>query len=193
MAIAFIVAMTAQRADLKTIILTVMIAGLPTYGGSLHKMILRLVGAAMGGVLAIAAIVVSSPNFETILSYMIVCFLMFYVAAYVGLSGGGLGYAGKQAGTTFALVFVALSPSVAVTEPLYRLWGIILGVIVVALVFLILAPDYAGEAMVPRLEKMLKAMLSLMPSPTSRLTDREIETIEIDSGRDPGRAARDCR
>ncbi len=183
MALAFVVAMTAQRADLKTIILTVMIAGVPTYGGSLHKMILRFAGAALGGVLALAAIIVSSPNFETVVSYMIVAFIMFYVAAYVGLSGGGLGYAGKQAGTTFALVFVALSPSAQVYEPLYRLLGIFLGVIVVALVFLILAPEYAGDSMVPRMEKMLEAILSLMPGGVRRLSNREIDTIEINSAK----------
>jgi len=183
MALAFVVAMTAHRADLKTIILTVMITGLPTYGASLNKMILRFAGAALGGVLALAAIFVSTPNFETIVSYMIVCFIMFYVAAYVGLSGGGLGYAGKQAGTTFVLVFVALSPSADIHEPLYRLWGVFLGVIVVALVFLILAPEYAGDSMVPRLEKMLETILSLMPGGPRRPTEREIESIEIDSAK----------
>jgi len=186
MALAFVVAMVSHRADLKTIILTVMIAGVPTYGGSLHKMILRFVGAAMGGVLSLAAIFVSSPNFETIVSYMIVAFIVFYIAAYVGLSGGGLGYAGKQAGTTFALVFIGLSPSDQVVEPLYRLWGIFLGVIVVALVFLILAPEYAGESMVPRLEKMLEAILSLMPGGPRLPTEPEIESIEIASAKTLG-------
>ena len=80
MALAFVVAMVADRLDLKTILLTVMIAGVPTYGGSLHKMILRLLGVAMGGVLALSAIIVSSPNFETVVTYMLVCFIMFYVA-----------------------------------------------------------------------------------------------------------------
>ena len=105
------------------------------------------------GVLSLAAIIVSSPNFETIVSYLIVCFIVFYLAAYIGLSAGGLGYAGKQAGTTFALVFVALSPSADVYEPLYRLWGVVSRRMVVALVFLILAPEYAGESMVPRMRK----------------------------------------
>ncbi len=186
MAIAFVVAMVAHRVDLKTIILTVMIAGVPTYGGSLHKMILRFVGGAMGGVLALGAIIISSPNFETIVSYMIVSFIAFYIAAYIGLSGGGLGYAGKQAGTTFALVFIALSPSADIYVPLNRLWGVFLGVIVVALVFLILAPDYAGDSMVPRLGKMLESILALMPGAPHRATDREIESIEIASAKTLG-------
>jgi hypothetical protein len=183
MALAFMVAVTSQRIDLKTIILTVMIAGVPTYGGTLHKMILRFVGAAMGGILSLGAIIISSPNFETILSYMIVCFIVFYIAAYIGLSGGGLGYAGKQAGTTFALVFIALSPSIEVAEPLYRLWGILLGVMVVGLVFLVLAPEYAGESMVPRLGKMLEALLSLMPGSPRHLSEDEIQAIEVDSAK----------
>ncbi len=186
MALAFVIAMVAHRADLKTIILTVMITGLPTYGASLHKMILRFVGAALGGVLALGAIIVSSPNFETVVSYLIVCFIVFYIAAYIGLGGGGLGYAGKQAGTTFALVFVALSPSAEIYEPLYRLWGIFIGVLVVALVFLILAPEYAGESMVPRMEKMIESILALIPGGPRRLTEREIDAIEMDSARTLG-------
>jgi hypothetical protein len=181
MALAFFVAMTAQRLDLKTIILTVMIAGVPTYGGSLHKMILRFLGVAMGGALSLAAIIVASPNFETVVSYMLVCFVMFYIFSYLALSGGGLGYAGKQAGTTFALVYIALGPSAEVYEPLYRLWGVFLGVLVVALVFLILAPEYAGESMIPRLQKMLESILTLMPGGARAPSEQEIEVIEIDS------------
>src|SRR5262249_51743211 len=64
-ALGFAVGVTTHRADLTTILWTVMITGLPTYGASMRKMILRLVGAALGGVLGLAAIIAVSPNFET--------------------------------------------------------------------------------------------------------------------------------
>lgn len=178
-ALAFVVGLTTQRPDLTTILWTVMIAGLPTYGASLRKMILRFVGAALGGVLGLAAVIAVSPNFETVVTYMMVCFVALFVCAYAGLSPGRLSYPGKQAGVTFVLVFAGLSPSVKEYEPLWRLWGIFLGIIVVTVVFILLWPEYAGESMVPRLERMLEAIVALMPRGARGLSESEVESIEI--------------
>jgi len=58
------------------ILWTVIIAGLRTYGATFRKMALRLVGGIIGGVVGLAMIIiVTTPNFETVLSYMIVCFI----------------------------------------------------------------------------------------------------------------------
>jgi len=182
-ALAFVVGVTTQRGDMTTILWTVMITGLPTYGASMHKMILRFVGAVLGGVLGIAAIIAVSPNFETIVTYVAVFFIALVPCAYLGLSSGRLSYPGKQAGVTFCLLFVGLSPSVREYEALWRLWGVILGVIVVAVVFIVLWPEYAGESMVPRLEKMLEMILSLMPRGGRSPSESRIESIEIDCAR----------
>ncbi|MGH7914777.1 MAG: FUSC family protein, partial [Candidatus Binataceae bacterium] len=179
-ALAFMVGMTTQRGDLTTILWTVMIAGLPTYGASMHKMILRFVGALLGGVLGLAAIIAVSPNFETVVTYMVVFFIALVPCAYLGLSSGRLAYPGKQAGVTFCLLFVGLSPSVREYEALWRLWGVVLGVIVVAVVFILLWPEYAGESMVPRLERMLEMILSLMPRGDRGPGEEQIESLEID-------------
>lgn len=180
LALAFVVGVTTQRGDLTTILWTVMIAGLPTYGASLRKMILRLVGAALGGILALAAIIAVSPNFETVVTYMAFFFVALVPCAYLGLGGERLGYPGKQAGVTFCVLFVGLSPSIREYEALWRLWGVILGVIVVAVVFIVLWPEYAGESMVPRLEKMLETILSLMPRGSHGPSESQIELLEID-------------
>jgi uncharacterized membrane protein YccC len=160
-----------------------MITGLPTYGASMRKMILRFVGAALGGALGLAAIIAVSPNFESVGTYVAVCFLALVPCAYLGLSSGRLAYPGKQEGVTFCLLFVGLSPSVREYEALWRLWGVLLGVIVVAVVFIVLWPEYAGESMVPRLEKMLEMILSLMPRGGRGPDERQIEATEIDCAR----------
>jgi uncharacterized membrane protein YccC len=180
-ALAFVIGVTTQRGDLTTILWTVLITGLPTYGASMRKMILRFVGAALGGVLGLAAIIAVSPNFETIVTYMAVLFVALLPCAYLGLSSGRLAYPGKQAGVTFALLFVGLSPSVREYEALWRLWGVLLGVIVVALVFIVLWPEYAGESMVPRMRKMLEMILALAPGGSARPNESQIETLEIES------------
>lgn len=180
-ALAFVFGLATHRADLTTILWTVMIAGLPTYGASLRKMLLRFAGAALGGTIALAAIIATSPNFETVLSYMLICFVALLICAYLGQSGGGLAYVGNQAGTTFVLVFVSLSPSVREYEPLWRLWGIFIGIIAITVVFIGLWPEYAGSSLIPRLERMLEIILSLMPAGERTFTERQVEAIEKDS------------
>jgi hypothetical protein len=182
-ALAFVVGVTTQRGDLTTILWTAMITGLPTYGASMRKMILRFVGAVLGGILGLAAIIAVSPNFETVVTYMAIFFIALVPCAYLGLSSGRLSYPGKQAGITFCLLFVGLSPSVREYEALWRLWGVFLGVIVVAVVFIVLWPEYAGESMVPRMQKMLEMILSLMPRDGRGPNESQIESVEIDCAR----------
>jgi len=180
LALAFVVGVTTQRGDLTTILWTVMIAGLPTYGASLRKMMLRFVGATLGGILALAAIIAVSPNFETVLTYMAVFFIALVPCGYLASGGERLGYPAKQAGITFCVLFVGLSPSIREYEVLWRLWGVFLGVTVVAAVFIVVWPEYAGESMVPRLEKMLEMILSLMPHGGHGPSENQIELLEID-------------
>lgn len=182
-ALAFVVGVTTQRGDLRTILWTVMITGLPTYGASIRKMILRFAGAALGGVLALAAIIAVSPNFETVVTYMAVFFIALVPCAYLGLGGQRFSYPGKQAGVTFCLLFVGLSPSVREYEALWRMWGVLLGILVVAVVFIVLWPEYAGDSMAPRLAKMLEMILSLMPRDGHGPDEDRIEALEIDCAR----------
>lgn len=52
-AAAFVVGLTTHRSDLTVILWTVILAGLPTFGASVRKMILRFIGAAAGGLMAL--------------------------------------------------------------------------------------------------------------------------------------------
>ena len=117
------------------ILTTIAITALPTYGASLRKMILRIVGAVLGGLISLLAIMAVTPNFETLPSYLLAIFLVLYISAYSSLSSGRITYAGKQIGTTFLLVFAGLSPSADIYGPLWRIWGILVGTIVVTVVF----------------------------------------------------------
>jgi hypothetical protein len=170
----YIVGATSQRPDLSTILTTVLITALPTYGAVQRKMILRIVGALLGGVVSLLTIILVTPNFVTLPAYLIAVFLVFYVSGYSSLSSGRLAYAAKQIGTTFAIVFAGLSPSVDIYEPLWRIWGILLGTLVVAVVFFILWPEYAGDALFPRLRRVLQQTLALVPGGSATNTEHEI-------------------
>jgi len=173
--IGYVIGLLTQRVELSTIVITVVITALPTYGAALNKMVLRIVGALIGGAVALIAIIVVFPYFGTLPTYMLVLFLVFYVSAYSSLTSGRISYAGNQIGTTFAIVVAALSPAINIYQPLRRIWGILLGCSVVALVFCILAPEYAADSLLPRLRKAIRATLALTPGSSGSHTEEEIQ------------------
>jgi uncharacterized membrane protein YccC len=196
----YVIGLASQRADFSTIMTTVIITALPTYGAAARKMILRLVGGILGGVLIVTMIVIVSPNFETLPAYVIAIFLVLIVSGYAGQGSGRIAYAGKQLGTTFLLAYAGLSPSVAVEAPLWRVWGILLGTLVVLVVSSLLWPEYAGNALQPRLRQLLRLTIALAPGtaadePAMRRLDLELngvleETLAIaDDARFEGRAS----
>ena len=177
--LAFVVGVASHRSDLSVIVWTALIAGLPTYGATLRKMILRIVGGVIGGLLALPVMMVVSPNFSSLGSYLAAFFVVLFICAYVSLSSGRLAYAGQQGGLSFIIAYASLSPNANFYEPLWRVWGIFLGLIIVTLVFLLVAPEYAGKAIVPRLRRVLHATLELLP-PAAGLTARRVQEIDMD-------------
>ena len=124
----YIIGLIIGRADLFTILVTVISIATPTYGATLHKMYLRMAGFVIGGAVSLLAIIIISPNFDTLPAYMLVTFAVFYPFAYSSLGNARMFYAGKQMGIIFSLVFVGLSPSVNIYGPLWRIWGVLLGI-----------------------------------------------------------------
>jgi hypothetical protein len=179
----YLIGLFTQRPDLSTILTTVLITALPTYGAAVRKMILRIVGAVIGGAISILVIIIVSPNFESVLSYVLAIFVVFYLSGYASLSSGRVAYAGKQIGTTFALIFAGLSPSVDVYGPLWRAWGILLGTFVVAIVTFLLWPEYAGDSLMPRLRRVIRDTLALTPGGTAVNDDNEIAQVNSDAMR----------
>ena len=71
-------------------------------------------------------------------------------------------------------MFVALSPSVDIYEPLWRIWGVLLGDFVVAIVFFSLWPEYAGDSLLPRLQKVIANTLALAPGGSASSSEDQI-------------------
>ena len=172
--VGYLIGLITQRPDLFIILMTVITTATPTYGATLHKMYLRIAGAIIGGAVSLLAIIIVSPNFDTLPAYMLAAFAVFYPFAYSSLGNARMSYAGKQMGIIFSLVFVGLSPSVNIYEPLWRIWGVLLGDFVVAMVFFTLWPEYAGDSLVPRLRRVLANMLALAPSGSASSSEDQI-------------------
>jgi hypothetical protein len=173
--IGYVVGLVDHRPELNTILTTVIITALPTYGAALRKMNLRIIGAAIGGLISLLTIIIVTPNFTSLPAYLIAVFIVFYISAYSSLGSGRVAYAGKQIGTTFALVFTGLSPALDIYTPLWRIWAILLGTLVVAFVAFMLWPEYAGDSLLPRLRKVIRDTLSLVPGGSGANTKTEIQ------------------
>jgi hypothetical protein len=93
--IGYVVGIVTQRADLSTILTTILITARPTYGAALRKMILWIVGAIIGEAVTLLAIIIVTPNFETLPAYLLAVFIVFYASAFSSLTSGRVRYAGK--------------------------------------------------------------------------------------------------
>jgi uncharacterized membrane protein YccC len=146
-------------------------------------MILRIVGTVLGGAISLLAIIIVSPNFETLPVYLITLFAVFYVSAYSSLASGRIAYAGKQIGTTFALVFAGLSPSLDIYGPLWRIWAILLGTFVVAAIAFTLWPEYAGDSLLPRLRQVIADTIALAPGGAASNREDTIDRVNSETMR----------
>ena len=157
-----VVGLTTQRADIQTILWSIAVVSQPNqYGAVARKTLLRLGGCVIGGLAALAAMILVSENFDSLPAYLVVVFAMTMFSTYVAQSDEWLGYAGIQAGITFLICYVGLAPTTDVYKPLWRFWGIVLGVLTAGFVFLFLFPEQASDKLIERLDKLLRTVLTL--------------------------------
>jgi uncharacterized membrane protein YccC len=175
-----LVGLTTQRADLQTILWSTVVAGLPNqYGAVVRKTLLRLTGCILGGLAALAAMMIVSQNFDSLAPYLVVIFVVTMFSTYVAQSSEWLSYGGIQAGITFLICYVGLAPSSNVYAPLWRFWGIILGVATTSFVFLALWPEYASDKLIESLEKLMRAALAFGKDTTEgKITAERITAVE---------------
>jgi hypothetical protein len=81
------------------------------------------------------------------------------------------------------LVFTGLSPSVDIYGPLWRIWGILLGTFLEAIVAFILWPEYAGDSLLPRLRNVIGDTLALAPGGSAASTEDEIQQVNSETMR----------
>jgi hypothetical protein len=59
--------------------------------------------------------------------------------------------------------------------PLWRIWGILVGTVVVTVVFFILWPKYGGDSLLPRLRNLIRDTIALSPGGPSSMSEANIE------------------
>ncbi len=180
MTLGLLIGLTTQRADLQTILWSIAVVGQPNqYGAVVRKTLLRLAGCILGGLATLAAMILVSQNFDSLPAYLVTIFVVTMLSTYVAQSDEWLGYAGIQAGITFLICYVGLGPSSNVYAPLWRFWGIVLGVLTAGFVFLTMWPEYASDKVIDGLDKLIRATLQFAKEVADRrITDAKIAAAE---------------
>jgi hypothetical protein len=101
------------------------------------------------------------------------------LSTYVAQSSEWLGYAGIQTGLTFLICYVGLAPASDIYRPLWRFWGIVLGVLTTGFVFLFLWPEYASDKVIESLAKLMRTALAFGKAVAEeKITEGRIAAVE---------------
>jgi multidrug resistance protein MdtO len=131
-------------------------------GATIQKSLLRLGGAALGGALGIAAIVIAMPNIESLGALALVSSVGFAIAGWIMAGSARISYMGFQVGLAFSMcVTDTAGPTTDLSTPRDRVIGVLIGVLILLLVDVALWPARARLAMWPALAGALRSIAGL--------------------------------
>jgi multidrug resistance protein MdtO len=144
---------------MRTAIVTCFFVALSSLGETVHKLLLRLSGAVIGGLIAGLCIVFVLPHMTDIGQLCLLIFTVSVGAAWVSTSSELLAYAGMQIAFAFFLgVLQGYAPATDLTVLRDRVAGILLGNIVITIIFSSFWPESARSAVRAALADALRAI-----------------------------------
>ncbi len=161
---------------------TVFTVAFPAYGTAMRRMLLRLGGSALGGLLMVVILTLSvSPGVLSLPGYLLVIFPMVFLAGYTGLSSEKIAYAGRQIGDVFIILFMGIKPLANIYDPFWRAWGIFLGILVPGLIYYCVWPQHAGEKIPALLARLLRNAAAAGPHGRHRLSKNALSGAAKDN------------
>jgi multidrug resistance protein MdtO len=148
---------------LRTSIVTCFFVALGSVGETVHKLVLRISGALIGGLIAGLCIVFVLPHMTDIgqLSFLIA--IVSAGAGWVATSSELLSYAGLQIAFAFFLgILQGYAPATDLTVLRDRIVGILLGNVVMTLVFTLLWPESATAGLRAALSQAQQAISAVL-------------------------------
>jgi multidrug resistance protein MdtO len=173
--ICYIIVRAVAWPGISTAVITVLIAGLSTSGAIKQRLIFRLVGSAIGGLLlGIGAMVFLFPNMDSITSLALLVGSIAMLSAWWA-AGRQFGYVGLQIAFSFYLVaFEGFSAPTQLGPARDRFIGILLALVVMGFVFDLLWPVRTVTAMRSALASMLRSEAKFL-----RLTIKGVRSDEL--------------
>jgi multidrug resistance protein MdtO len=163
---------------LRTAIVTCFFVALTSLGETVHKLLLRLSGALIGGVLAGVCIVYVLPHLTDIGQLCALIGIVSLGAAWVATSSELLSYAGLQIAFAFFLgVLQSYAPANDLTVLRDRVVGILLGNIIITIVFSTLWPESAKTAIRAAAAGLLRALAAVLRQDTRAVRMQAVEEL----------------
>ena len=147
----------------RTAIVTCYFVALGTLGETVHKLLLRISGALIGGLLAALCIVFVLPWLTDIGQLSLLILAVSAGCAWIATSSERLSYAGLQIAFAFFLgVLNGYAPATDLTVLRDRVAGILIGNLVVTVVFTLLWPESARQRLRAALADLFRALAALI-------------------------------
>jgi multidrug resistance protein MdtO len=148
---------------MRTSIVTCFFVALGSVGETVHKLVLRLSGALIGGVIAGLCIVFVLPHMTDIGQLCLLVAVVTAGAGWVATSSELLSYAGLQIAFAFFLgILQGYAPATDLTVLRDRVAGIVLGNVVMTVVFTLLWPESATSSLQAALKEALGAISAVV-------------------------------
>ncbi|MDB6090168.1 MAG: hypothetical protein JWN85_2952 [Gammaproteobacteria bacterium] len=148
---------------LRTSIVTCFFVALGSVGETVHKLVLRISGALIGGLIAGLSIVFVLPHMTDIGQLSLLIAIVSAGAGWVATSGELLSYAGLQIAFAFFLgVLQDYAPATDLTVLRDRIVGILLGNVVMTLVFTLLWPESVTSGLQATLSQAQQAISAVL-------------------------------
>jgi multidrug resistance protein MdtO len=169
---------------ISTAVTTVLITGLSTSGATKQRLIFRLAGSVIGGlILALGATVFLFPHMDSITSLVVLVTAVAFFSAWV-TGGPQFNYVGLQIAFSFYLVvFEGFTAPTELAPARDRLLGILLALVVMAFVFDQIWPVRTVTAMRTALATILRGVAQFLRLPQTARTSGEL-LRKADSFRD---------
>lgn len=160
---------------------TVYFTGLSTTGASNRKLLFRLIGSAIGGLLlGIGCLVFVFPNLEGVQGFLLVIAALAFIGAWISGSSY-FGYIGLQITYAFNLIaFEQLRAPDQMTPARDRCLGIAIGFLVMFFIFHQVRPERTVDTMRLLLARLLRAeaeLVRLLDAPPEAKRDDRIAAI----------------
>jgi len=153
---------------MRTAIVTCFFVALSSLGETVHKLLLRLSGAVIGGLISGLCIVFVLPHLTDIGQLSLLIFAVSLGAAWVATSSELLSYAGMQIAFAFFLgILQGYAPATDLTVLRDRVAGILLGNIVITIVFSSFWPQSARSGIRAALAEALRSIGEVIRQPRS--------------------------
>ncbi len=160
--LAFLVVVSLHAPVWSTAVWTTALLVQPTFGATVRKGVLRLVGTGLGGVLGICVMAAFFPAEEALGPFLAVTAVVMFIADYGSRSSPQVAYGWFQVGLAYSVVAVTLAPTPDTESAVNRFIGVLLGVLCVLVCAPLLPRSFASWQLLGELSRMLRATASLL-------------------------------